>query len=73
MGVFSYILGTLGPSGFGSGSTADDVSAKHGENAKGKVVIVTGANTGIGYETARVLAKTAQTVIIACRSEKVRI
>jgi NAD(P)-dependent dehydrogenase (short-subunit alcohol dehydrogenase family) len=37
----------------------------------GKVAIVTGANSGIGYETARALARKQATVILACRdSEK---
>ena len=41
------------------------------ENIKdqsGKVAIVTGANTGIGYETARVLAGKNALVVLACRS-----
>ena len=33
-----------------------------------KIAIVTGANTGIGYETARALAKKGARVILACRS-----
>lgn len=33
-----------------------------------KVYIVTGANTGIGYETAKALVKMNATVIMACRS-----
>ena len=33
----------------------------------GRVAIVTGANTGIGFETARALAKKGATVIMACR------
>ncbi|WP_425639010.1 oxidoreductase [Algoriphagus yeomjeoni] len=35
---------------------------------KGKVAIVTGANIGLGYETALALAKKEITVILACRS-----
>ncbi|XP_041466043.1 retinol dehydrogenase 14-like [Lytechinus variegatus] len=35
----------------------------------GKTVIVTGANTGIGYETAKALAQMGSKVILACRSE----
>jgi NAD(P)-dependent dehydrogenase (short-subunit alcohol dehydrogenase family) len=34
----------------------------------GKTAIVTGANSGIGYETARALAGKRATVILACRS-----
>lgn len=35
-----------------------------------KIVIVTGANTGIGYETAKFIAMMGCHVIIACRSEE---
>ena len=36
----------------------------------GKVAIVTGGNTGIGYETAKALALLGAHTIIACRSQE---
>lgn len=36
---------------------------------QGKIAIVTGANTGLGYETALGLAQVGMTVILACRNE----
>jgi len=36
---------------------------------KNKIIIVTGANTGIGYQTVLELAKlNAKTIVLACRS-----
>ncbi len=35
---------------------------------KGKIALVTGANIGLGYETALAFAKKDTTVILACRS-----
>ncbi|CAM9578826.1 unnamed protein product [Chrysoparadoxa australica] len=37
---------------------------------RGKVMIVTGSNTGIGKATAKALSSQGATVILACRSEK---
>lgn len=38
--------------------------------SKDRIVVVTGGNTGIGYETAKWMAMLGASVIIACRSEK---
>ena len=39
-------------------------------NLTGKTVIVTGSNTGIGYETAKAISFLGAHTIIACRSEE---
>jgi NAD(P)-dependent dehydrogenase (short-subunit alcohol dehydrogenase family) len=50
----------------GSSLTAEEVVG--GRQLHSKVAIVTGANSGLGYETARVLCKAGARVILACRS-----
>ncbi len=52
----------------GGSSTAEE--AAKGINLSNKNIIITGCNTGIGKETARVLAKHGGNIIMACRNEE---
>jgi NAD(P)-dependent dehydrogenase (short-subunit alcohol dehydrogenase family) len=55
-----------GPTGFGAGSTAEEVT--RGLSLEGKTVLVTGSTSGIGFESARVLALRGASVIATARS-----
>ena len=41
----------------------------HSPDLTGKVIIITGANIGLGLESAKQLANLNATIIMACRSE----
>ncbi|MBB6220927.1 oxidoreductase [Rhizobium leguminosarum] len=53
-------------SGFGATSTAEEVIAGH--DLSGKVAVVTGGYSGLGFETARVLAEAGARVIVPARN-----
>eukprot|EP01034_Spumella_vulgaris_P034814 gene34814-42935_t len=51
-------------------SSSDDIMKDFGHQAQGRHFIVTGANIGLGFETARSLAAHGGIVTLACRSKK---
>ncbi|KAJ3691174.1 hypothetical protein LUZ61_020338 [Rhynchospora tenuis] len=64
-----YLIGSAGPSGFGSKSTAEEVTEAC-THISSITAIITGATSGIGAETALVLAKRGARLILPARSLK---
>jgi NAD(P)-dependent dehydrogenase (short-subunit alcohol dehydrogenase family) len=61
-----------GPSGFGYASTADEVT--RGLDLRGKTILLTGCNAGLGRETLRVLSSRGARLFATARSlEKARL
>ncbi len=66
MSLLSALKGK-GPSGFGYGSTAEDVTA--GLSLAGRTMLVTGAASGLGRETVRVLAMRGARILATGRTD----
>eukprot|EP00798_Chlamydomonas_sp_ICE-L_P012357 gene12357-15538_t len=64
--LWSMITGAKGPTGFNNRSTAEQVI--EGWNGEGKVAIVTGCATGIGFESVKVLSEKGCEVVVTARS-----
>ncbi|MBP7963844.1 MAG: SDR family oxidoreductase [Caldilineaceae bacterium] len=65
----ALFLNGIGPLAyFTKGRKGSDWSETDVSGLSGKIAVVTGANSGLGYETARVLAQAGATVIMACRN-----
>jgi WW domain-containing oxidoreductase len=65
MSLLSRIKGK-GPNGFGYGTSAEEVT--QGLDLSGKTILLTGCNSGIGFETLRVLTMRGAHVIGAART-----
>ncbi len=68
MSLFSLIKGKRGASGFGYASTAEEVT--EGVDLRGKTILITGVNSGLGAESARVLALRGARILGAARTKE---
>ena len=48
--------------------TTNNWNTTHIQDLTGKTIIITGGNSGLGFEAAKALSRKGATVIIACRS-----
>ena len=68
MSLVSLIKGRRGASGFGYASTAEEVTA--GLELSGRTILITGANSGLGQESARVLSMRGARIVVAARTRE---
>jgi NAD(P)-dependent dehydrogenase (short-subunit alcohol dehydrogenase family) len=67
MSLVSRIRGRHGASGFGYASTAEEVT--QGLQLHGQNILITGVNSGLGAESARVLTRRGATIFGAARTQ----
>jgi NAD(P)-dependent dehydrogenase (short-subunit alcohol dehydrogenase family) len=67
MSIYEHFT-SKGPSGFGYGSTAEQVT--EGLSLEGKTMLVTGCNSGLGQEAMRVLALRGARVVGTARTQE---
>jgi len=65
MSLYAWFAGT-GPSGYGYASTAEEVT--QGVDLSGKTILITGINSGLGAESARVLRMRGARILGAART-----
>jgi retinol dehydrogenase-12 len=66
--MLAYLFGWTRPWGYSSRSTGFEVAQDHQDRLNGKYAVITGANSGLGKETARCLAAMGVHVTLAVRN-----